>query len=172
MKKQFQFVVVYVCAAVALLLFAITCVMWINGVASRDAAVDDTPAAGVLQTLSPEHQQLKDELASLLEAQHAALHAGELDLAMGYVHTASPVRTTTREVFTCVVKHGPPEIEMSSCVFMSADENQARVRAVHHYRFADNRFYRDTLADEIHTFRKENGTWKLWRSECQQKTVI
>jgi len=125
-----------------------------------------------LALVSGDQAALKHELCTVLKAQHAAIKAGELDIAMGLVHRASPVRATTREVLSCAIAYGPPQIEVGSAVLLPSSDREARLQTTQHYRWNGSQFYRDSIASEVHYFRKEAGTWKLWKTECDQKVAI
>ena len=160
-------IVMLSCAAAALLLLAVGIVLVANAAATVPVFGRDLNVPCLLQ--SAEEYTLAQELRAVIDAQFSAIAEGDVDVAMGLVHLGSPVRATTREVLDAITTYGPPRIAVAEFMLLSNNGHEAKVRAIQYYDFGENLFYKNSVSEEIHTFKKENGKWKIWLSECRMK---
>lgn len=97
-----------------------------------------------------------------------ALQREDLEAYLATIDPGSPVFETTKALTQALFNNYDLKYELNSIEVISTAGNEAKVRVTQTTRKIAGPDFRDNRVVAIHTLRKSNGRWKLFRTDVEK----
>jgi ketosteroid isomerase-like protein len=97
-----------------------------------------------------------------------ALQRKDLEAYLATIDPGSPVFETTKALTQALFNNYDLKYELNSLEVISTAGNEAKVRVIQTTRKITGPEFRDNRVVAIHTLRKSNGRWKLFRTDVEK----
>jgi hypothetical protein len=146
---------------------------------SEEEKPETTPKQGNTYVLPPTTQQqppaiekqanidpkVAEEIISVIKENLAATQAEDKERVLKTVHKDSPQLRSTKQGMDYVFDHFDLEYNLEKAEVIAVNQDEARVYYVQTTRARSGQGFQPMRAAGIHILKKENGKWKIFKTE-------